>query len=282
MKKRFFTFLICSLGIFIGGCVSIEKKSIEGATSQYFPAEYDVNGYKEFSSLTKKKAEEKAIKMAQDDFKNGVYKILIAGNVSEELPSEKYLREKYHVYTVPLAGCIVDSGILAAKDGYNNTIIPLLKKKFGKDIVAEAVKYEEGIDRHAPLLEDFGLVRVIVFTSLLIPNDIKKFTIVSKPNEIINVIKKANGDWMAISDSSEMQLKTYHINDSNVQIKGKTRTIALNLSSLFQYKNNTQIKKMTAMNIWDKRNKEVKVKIDKHGNSIIFSSGEKKPIKVSW
>ena len=192
------------------------------------------------------------------------------------------IENKEHEYTVPLSGCIVDSRIIAAKDGYNSAMNQLLQKKFEQDIVAEAIKYEEEVDNHAPLIEDFGLARVIVFTVLVIPNKVEKFTVELRPNESINVTRQTDGDWKVASTSREIPETTYRIDDDNVLINGKEREIQLNISSLFQHKNIQQIKKMKAMNVYGKRNNAIKVNIEKQKHSIILNSGHKKPIKVYW
>lgn len=101
-----------------------------------------ITGYDQFDLLAKEAAFKKAAELARADFSKGTYHLLAYGLRSTAFtPSEKFLRIKYQIYTVPIASCIVSEGILSAADGYNSTMKPLLIKKFGKDIFAEAETY---------------------------------------------------------------------------------------------------------------------------------------------
>jgi hypothetical protein len=101
-------------------------------------AEFD--GYALFSKLSKEDAWKKARVMAQSDFAHGVYRVFVYGLRPVKNPYDDYLKEKYGEIVTPIAGCIVSGGILGAADGYNSTMEPLLKQKFGHDIFKEAKK----------------------------------------------------------------------------------------------------------------------------------------------
>ncbi|MEO8206025.1 MAG: hypothetical protein ABI615_07575 [Chthoniobacterales bacterium] len=113
------------------------------AQADRIPEKYNnINGM-DFFSLSAKQASEKAIALAKKDFANGIYRTFISGQPALSLSiGEMYLQE-YSIYTVPIAGCNVSEGIHGAEQGYNDTMKPLLIKKFGKDIFAEAKKQEE-------------------------------------------------------------------------------------------------------------------------------------------
>lgn len=99
----------------------------------------DIDGYKEFYSLKRKEAFTAGQNFAMEDFKKGNYRILVYGLRPDiELPSERYLRERYGIDTYPIAGCIVSEGILGGADGYNTKMKALLRQKFGMDVFKEA------------------------------------------------------------------------------------------------------------------------------------------------
>jgi len=100
-----------------------------------------INGYETFYNLGKNEAAKKARQMAATDFAQGRYRILVYGLRRQDSPAEVNLKKRYGVATVPIAGCIVSSGITAAAESYNSTMKPLLRRKFGRDI------FKEGGDR---------------------------------------------------------------------------------------------------------------------------------------
>ncbi len=76
--------------------------------------------------------------MAETDFAQNVYRILVAGKPAVRVASEEYLTNKYGVRVTQIAGCIISEGIEGALEGYNSTMKPLLNRKFGHDIFKEA------------------------------------------------------------------------------------------------------------------------------------------------
>jgi hypothetical protein len=97
-----------------------------------------LDGYAVFGDLAKKDASKKAREMANTDFAQNVYRILVAGMPAGRIASEEYLTNKYGVRVTPIAGCVISDGIEGAIDGYNSTMKPLLNRKFGHDIFKEA------------------------------------------------------------------------------------------------------------------------------------------------
>jgi len=120
--------------------------SAHGETPE-IPKRYQIDGYLEFESLSKVAAIDKGMKMAKADFKDGIYRLLVYGKRAISNPDEDYLRKKYSVYTIPIAGCLVSDGILGAAEGYNGTIKALLLKKYEKDIFEEAKVHPVAPDR---------------------------------------------------------------------------------------------------------------------------------------
>jgi hypothetical protein len=102
-----------------------------------------LNGYALFYDLKKEDAKEKAEVLAREDFKNGIYRILVYGKrpVPKFDAYGNYLA-KYGIECYPIAGCIVSDGILGAADGYNGVMKPLLVQKLGTDIF-ESYKSEK-------------------------------------------------------------------------------------------------------------------------------------------
>jgi hypothetical protein len=74
---------------------------------------------------------------AAKDFAAGKYRVLVYGLRAEPTKGEKKL-EKLGISLDAIAGCVVSEGILGYADGYNATMSPLLKKKFGADVLREA------------------------------------------------------------------------------------------------------------------------------------------------
>lgn len=70
---------------------------------------------------------------AEADFAAGHYRILSYGLMAVPTDAEKNL-EKRGIHFEDIAGCVVSEGILGFAHGYNSTMQPLLKKKFGPDI----------------------------------------------------------------------------------------------------------------------------------------------------
>jgi hypothetical protein len=107
------------------------------------PTAAPIDGYALFFDLKEDAAKAKAEVLARDDFKNGRYRILVAGLRPSpgNDPYEKNLA-KYGIECCPIAGCIVSSGILGAIAGYNGVMKPLLIQKFGPDVfrISEDVK----------------------------------------------------------------------------------------------------------------------------------------------
>ena len=110
------------------------------AETEKIPLKYQIDGYREFGSLSKKSSVEKSMKLAESDFKNGIYRIFVYGKRRLDDPEGKYLQERYAIYTVPIAGCMVTDGILGAAEGYNQTMKTLLFNKFKKDVFEESRK----------------------------------------------------------------------------------------------------------------------------------------------
>ena len=102
------------------------------------PRDNELDGYATFNDLSKEDASKKAREMAETDFARNVYRIFVAGRRPVINAYDDYLKEKYGVLVVPIAGCLVSDGIEGAIDGYNSTIKPLLNRKFGHDIFKEA------------------------------------------------------------------------------------------------------------------------------------------------
>lgn len=96
-----------------------------------------LDGHAAFYNLSKTEATEKAKAMALADFEQGRYRILIFGLRRTESPGEIQLKERYGVATTSIGGCVVSPGIVAAAEGYNSTMKPLLNSKFGRDIFKE-------------------------------------------------------------------------------------------------------------------------------------------------
>ena len=96
-----------------------------------------LDGHAAFYDLSKTEATEKAKVMALADFEQGRYRILVFGLRRTESPREIQLKERYGVATTAIAGCVVSPGIVAAAEGYNSTMKPLLNRKFGRDIFEE-------------------------------------------------------------------------------------------------------------------------------------------------
>jgi hypothetical protein len=96
--------------------------------------------YAKFMQLPKEQAATSAREMARQDFTQGRFLILVYGLRRQDSPSEIYLLERYGVAVTPIAGCIVSPGVTVAAESYNATMKPLLRKKFGRDIFAEAAE----------------------------------------------------------------------------------------------------------------------------------------------
>jgi mannose-6-phosphate isomerase class I len=267
--------LIIILSISILSCTSIESPR-----TQRYPSAYALNGYAEFSDLKADEARRKAIRMAKDDYDKKKYR-LFAGD--EVIPSEKYLKEKYNVYSVPIVGCLVDEGIIAAEDAYNKTMKDLLTKKFGKNIFAEAAKYEDEVYKRAPLTNDMRPLLTPLLVPYLVPDGIKNVSVELSPGDTLYYVKQ--GDvWEASRGTDDRVLFRYQANSDKILVGYETRKeIRINLNHLFDCKNKDQIKNLTEMEIISHlTGKEMKVKIEKNKNSIFLRSGEKIPIKIFW
>jgi hypothetical protein len=97
-----------------------------------------VDGYAVFGDLSKEDASKNAREMAETDFAQNVYRILVAGKPPATSAYDDYLLNKYGVRVTPIAGCLISDGIEGAIDGYNSIMKPLLNRKFGRDIFKEA------------------------------------------------------------------------------------------------------------------------------------------------
>ena len=75
---------------------------------------------------------------AERDFSNGVYHVREYGLLSAETPADDYLKTRYGVTSVVVAGCCVSREILGSSDGYNDRMTKLLIIKHGRDIFQEA------------------------------------------------------------------------------------------------------------------------------------------------
>jgi hypothetical protein len=102
------------------------------------PQDNELEGYAIFNDLSKEAALKKAREMAETDFARNVYRVFVVGKRPAKSAYDDYLKEKYGVVTIPIAGCIVSDGIIGAQEGYNSTMRPLLNRKFGHDIFKEA------------------------------------------------------------------------------------------------------------------------------------------------
>lgn len=102
------------------------------------PQDNELDDYAIFNDLSKEDASKEARGMAEADFARNVFRLFVAGKRPAKSAYDDYLKEKYGVLEVPIAGCIVSDGILGAIDGYNSTMKPLLNQKFGHDIFREA------------------------------------------------------------------------------------------------------------------------------------------------
>ena len=91
---------------------------------------------KDYRELPKDAAFEMGKTDAQEDYKAGTCRILFYGMRAAPTESEKRL-EKLGVKYDSIAGCIVSEGIRGYADGYNTTMLPLLKKKLGEDAFKE-------------------------------------------------------------------------------------------------------------------------------------------------
>jgi hypothetical protein len=122
--------LLIVIGAGVRAAPSIDAKSPGGP----------LDGYAVFGDLAKKDASKKASEMAKTDFAQNVYRIFVAGMPAGRIASEEYLTNKYGVRVTSIAGCLISDGIEGAIDGYNTIMKPLLNRKFGHDIFAEAEK----------------------------------------------------------------------------------------------------------------------------------------------
>ncbi|MEO6053443.1 MAG: hypothetical protein ABIP97_05465 [Chthoniobacterales bacterium] len=119
-----------------------------GSTSLFaqmdkIPEKYQINGYQEFGNLSVPEATKKVQALARKDYKRGIYRIFITGMPFSPDMAQEYLQTKYSVYTIALSGCDMTESILGARNGYNEIMKPLLIKRFGRDIFAEAKQQEE-------------------------------------------------------------------------------------------------------------------------------------------
>ena len=102
------------------------------------PAETQSDSFEAFGDLSKAEGKARAQEMAEQDFAANHYRVLVAGMRRNQEAHDNYLKEKYGVTVVPIAGCVVSDGIIGAIEGYNSTMKPLLNRKFGHDIFQEA------------------------------------------------------------------------------------------------------------------------------------------------
>jgi hypothetical protein len=75
---------------------------------------------------------------AERDFSNGVYHVREYGLLCAATPADDYLKTRYGVTSVVVAGCCVSREILGSSDGYNDRMTKLLINKYGRDIFQEA------------------------------------------------------------------------------------------------------------------------------------------------
>lgn len=116
-------------------CLATVRAAIPEASNQ---EEINMEAFAVFNDLSKEAAMNKAREMAQNDFAKNVYRILVVGKRPPQSAYDNYLKQRYGVLVTPIAGCLVSDGILGAEEGYNQTMKPLLNRKFGHDIFKEA------------------------------------------------------------------------------------------------------------------------------------------------
>ena len=95
--------------------------------------------FPEFMNLAKHDAAKTARRQAQADFTAGHYRILVYGLRAS---SEDKRFAKEGVQVKPIAGCIVNDGILEGARIYNEVMREKMKAKLGRDIFDETNKTE--------------------------------------------------------------------------------------------------------------------------------------------
>lgn len=129
MRRGLIIGLLAIVLVGVPQVICADMKSDEASTSNVFSA---------FADLPSKEAKARAREMAEHDFAAGTFRVLVAGKRPYPNKYDDYLKEKYGVTAIPVAGCVVSDGLIGAIEGYNATMKPLLNRKFGRDIFQEA------------------------------------------------------------------------------------------------------------------------------------------------
>lgn len=89
------------------------------------------DGFPNFMALQKAEAAKTARKQAETDFAAGRYRMLVYGLRGS---SDDKRLTKHGVEVKPIAGCIVNDGILEGARVYNEVMREKLKAKLGRDV----------------------------------------------------------------------------------------------------------------------------------------------------